>query len=431
MKRTLPILLAGLVLVPWRLSADEEKTYSNASLSAPFENLAGSARFLGLAGAYNGDGDDASAMLQNPASLGEMKTGQVALHHHNWIADVTEETAIVGVPLGVPGGLGLMADYVNYGLFDGRDEEGNPTRPLGASDIGLGAGWGWRILGPVFGGGAVKMLRQTLADQSYYGYSTDFGLLVAAEKGFRAGISFSNLATPLADSQRASEFRASASYLFSHPGGFGLLLGTGFDYQPGSTSRIRFGMEPSYKNALFARIGYQAAMEMTDREGLQGLALGAGFKYHDIQVDYAYTPFSDLGDVQRISLAFFYGQAPRDQPAPSTVLGSGNAAVLPPPPSPSPDQALPVTENAESLELYFHVPKDTTPTARGPVEQAKTLQAIEALRLAIASQPGAAALWKELGDLYLRLGQKDYAIKCYQESNRLLSVTLPATQSDK
>jgi len=49
------------------------------------------------------------------------------------------------------------------------------------------------------------------------------------------------------------------------------------------------------------RVGYNTAAK--DTGGLNGISAGIGFVYLNYGIDYAFVPYGDLGNTQRISLS--------------------------------------------------------------------------------------------------------------------------------
>jgi tetratricopeptide (TPR) repeat protein len=76
---------------------------------------------------------------------------------------------------------------------------------------------------------------------------------------------------------------------------------------------------------LSLRLGTQLQAQDPRLEGLRGLSSGFGFKVRDLDVDYAYLPFGDLGGVQRLSFSWRFAHGPQ-------------AAAVRPSSGPSPDR---------------------------------------------------------------------------------------------
>jgi hypothetical protein len=71
----------------------------------------------------------------------------------------------------------------------------------------------------------------------------------------------------------------------------------------------RVGAEYSYRRMLALRAGYKALLlpgESEPGSSAQGATFGAGFRWHEVSVDYAFLPSDKLGDNHRIGLGFSF-----------------------------------------------------------------------------------------------------------------------------
>jgi tetratricopeptide (TPR) repeat protein len=173
----------------------------------------------------------------------------------------------------------------------------------------------------------------------------------------------------------------------------------------------------------------------TGIDGLQSIAFGASFKIEPVTLDYAYIPYGDLGNVQRLSLSYSFASpkpAPKPSLPPKPVFRATPsqppalaplAAIATASPSPSPI-ALPVqtarpTEVENDLEIVETVPDKDLDEARSLVAQGKIVPAINAYSQAIERSPEDAIAWQELADLYFQVGKPDFALLCYKEVVKL------------
>jgi Flp pilus assembly protein TadD len=77
-------------------------------------------------------------------------------------------------------------------------------------------------------------------------------------------------------------------------------------------------------------------------------------------------------------------------------------------------QAAPAqTDGREALTLEFELPADETARAQALVKEGKNAEAVRTYLLALQKNPQDSRAWWELGMLYYRSGQKDYAIRCF------------------
>lgn len=144
-----------------------------------FLNLMSSPRQAALGGKIitNYDYDPDSA-LYNPANINYEMDNQLAVNYVNYLADINYGTASYAYQwdrrVQV---LHAGVTYVNYGTFDGRDEDGNPTGDFGGSEASLSLGYARQIGRTDFHVGAnAKFITSTLAEYSSVGGAIDLGL---------------------------------------------------------------------------------------------------------------------------------------------------------------------------------------------------------------------------------------------------------------
>jgi tetratricopeptide (TPR) repeat protein len=411
-------------------SLSRADTFNSASLAAPFEATSSSARDAGLAGSlYYSDGDSAE-MLQNPAALSSMKFSQVGLHHNTWFADVVQEVVTFGLPLGDSRAFGMTVNYVNYGRFQGRDETGRTTTSLGASDLGIGMGYSQRLIGPVFAGGILRSMEQTLADQSYTTYAGDFGLSARLNRPISLSFSYLNFGSAISGSQLAARLRLGADWKVIESSDASLHLGAGYILVLQGEAEINAGLEAMIGQLFSVRAGASFPTQSTEVEGLRNVTFGAGFYPGAVRFDYAYLPYGDLGSVQRVSLSYSFLAPTQPTPTPIPVPTRTVTATpsLPPPPlpplqTPSPTPTATPTPKpaarAADLEFVIQVSGKKLDQARESVKAGKLVEAVKLYSDAVQSSPEDFVAWREMGDLYRKLDKKDFALRCYEEVLRL------------
>jgi len=280
---------------------------SVAGLANPLENAGGGARALAMGSAFVGVADDSSTMLWNPAGLSVLQNAEIALHHNSWLAGISQETVVLGVPVAGLGGFGLSVNYVNYGTFAGYDDTGARVGDYSASRFGVGLGWGKEVMKDLSAGISLKESMQTFASSNYSDVSADLGVLWSPAKNWRLGAAYSNLGTGVAGYSSASVLRAGGSYRVDFDKTNQMLFAASGALEPQGVNRLQVGVEETAFSALAFRLGYQANLADNQIQGMAGLTAGAGFSYKGLMLDYAYLPFGDLGAAQRISLTYQFG----------------------------------------------------------------------------------------------------------------------------
>ena len=150
-----------------------------------FLNLVTSPRQAALGGKtitiYDNDVNQAHF---NPATINAQMDNHLSLNYGSYYGDVTYGTAAYAYTYdrhlqtfhaGV--------NYVNYGKFDGYDENGQPTSSFSGSETALSFGYAYNITSSNFYVGAnAKLISSTLESYNSFGAAIDLGALFIDER---------------------------------------------------------------------------------------------------------------------------------------------------------------------------------------------------------------------------------------------------------
>ncbi|WP_299215687.1 type IX secretion system protein PorQ [uncultured Dokdonia sp.] len=150
-----------------------------------FLNLTTSPRQAALGGKVITNYDyDPDSGLYNPATINYRMDNQLSVNYVNYLADINYGTASYAylwdrrtqvIHAGIT--------YINYGTFDGRDENGNPTGDFGGGEAALSIGYATNIPYTDFHVGAnVKLITSKLEQYSSAGVAVDLGFIYNYEK---------------------------------------------------------------------------------------------------------------------------------------------------------------------------------------------------------------------------------------------------------
>lgn len=383
----------------------------------PLSALGASARAEALGDAFVGLSDDPSAVFFNPAGLSQLRAAGLSLNHNSYLAGSFEETLLFGLPAGSWGGFAGALQYVNWGGLDQRDAFGVSQGTFTDGDVAFSLGWG-ATLAPGFSFGAgLQGVQQKIIDSLYTQLSGNLGLLLVPAPNFRLGLSYSGLGTPLAGFTQAQDLRLGLSLVLELGGGTDLKPLLAGDWEPNGVSRIQGGLEGVIGKNYFLRLGFQAALSDNQIGGLTGLTAGAGVKAGPVLLDYAFVPYGDLGTTHRISVGYEFSDKAAPPPKPVTVMASP-VTVLAPPVTvlATVGPASVTTEKVKSkVEVRFELTTDTG--MQGSDSQALSLAG--PYEKEAKENPGDSRAWRNLGIVYLKTGQKDLAIQCFEQALRL------------
>ncbi|MFI5346054.1 MAG: PorV/PorQ family protein [Elusimicrobiota bacterium] len=295
-----------------------ETDYSVGTKALPLQQEGATARSMAMGSAVVAVHENSASLFWNPAGLSQMQCSEVGFHHNSGLGDITQEMAVVGIPLGgvapdAPGGkyggLAASVGYVSYGSFSGRDTFGNPTGNYNSHNLSGSVGWGREIIPGLSGGLALKANQSTFGHQSYDSYTADFGFMYTPISALDLGLVYSNLnlGNKIGGNDPTAGWRLGAGWHVDRH----WLLAASSELQDNAMTRLQFGTEYLIGNTtrdssvLALRAGYVLNYPDPQLAGLTGLTLGLGYTItHAITVDYAFIPAGDLGSSHRVSLTF-------------------------------------------------------------------------------------------------------------------------------
>jgi len=393
-----------------------QTVYSSSQLLQPLNDTGGSARAMAMGSAFVGVADDSSALLWNPGGLGLLPQGELTLHHNSWLVGTMEESLIAAIPLEGLGGIGAMVNTMNYGTFQGRDYSGALTVPYSVNNYGFMVGWGKEWTPGFSAGLALQGNLQDGSNQSYGVLSGDVGVVYSPDNHLRFGAALINFGGNQAKAWVASTIEAGASFRTDFGKLHSFLLAVDGTLEPQGVNRLGIGAEYAFQSSYFLRAGFQFFDQNNEIQGFQELTAGAGIRLGDLQLDYAYLPYGDLGTSHRISLSYFFPQSKPTPPFPVKPAGvplnsSSPTAIFKPNPGMGPNQNV--------LTLQFDVPSDLVAQGQTLEAQGNMVGAMSLYQEEIKQNGQDAMAWWYLATDYYKLGQKAYAIRCFEEFRKL------------
>ncbi|MFL1011628.1 type IX secretion system protein PorQ [Flavisericum labens] len=149
-----------------------------------FLNLVSSPRQAALGGKVLTNVDyDVTQALFNPATINVEMDNQLALNYTSYLGGIGYGTAAYAYTVDrhtqtFHGGI----TYINYGSFDGYDEDGNSTGTFSGSETALSLGYATQIgYSDFYFGGNLKLITSKLEQYGSFGAAIDLGLLYINE----------------------------------------------------------------------------------------------------------------------------------------------------------------------------------------------------------------------------------------------------------
>ncbi|MBU2572704.1 MAG: PorV/PorQ family protein [Elusimicrobia bacterium] len=291
------------------------KADAASSSAAQFLKLGFGARALGMGESFVAVQDDISNLYYNPAGLaGRGESGREILVSHSWhIQDMGLSQ------LGFANKrFAASFIYFSAGDLEGRDDAGNLTSNFTAEDYALSAGYGFKLLGLDAGANA-RVIRQRIKTSAANAVAADFGVMhTFGDSPFKFGASVSNLGTKIKFEDESyplpliSRVGLSANFKNTLP----LIACAGVDFPNDSRGILRLGLEYGGFENLALRAGYKTVSSSNRDAALgrdlgggssgvssfYGFFMGIGFKFRNVNLDYALLPYGELGNSHRFSV---------------------------------------------------------------------------------------------------------------------------------
>jgi len=294
--------------------------------ATPFQvlRLEPSARTAALSGSFAAVADgDVSVLFYNPAVPGPATSRRAAASYLNHLADLNAGSVAYSHTIG---GWGTTLHggvrFADWGTFEGRDRNGNPTEDFGAGETVFTIG-GARPLGPQMRYGANLHVMHAHVEQARaVALAADLGgVYHVPERQLTLGATVRHLGGMIDGFGPTREplpidLQLGLSKQLAH---LPLLLTlTGYDLANVSTGirggrtidhilgHLTAGAELQPGDVLRLRVGYNhrrsKELALTERFDLAGFGFGFGVTASALTVDYAYNSWSTLGGLHRFSL---------------------------------------------------------------------------------------------------------------------------------
>lgn len=166
-----------------------------------FLNLVSSPRQAALGGKVITNVDyDVAQGIYNPATINVEMDNQLALNYTSYLGGISYGTASYAYTVDrrtktFHAGI----TYINYGSFEGYDENGNSTGSFTGNEAALSVGYALQLgYSDFYFGANIKLITSKLEQYNSLGVATDFGLLyINKELDFRAALAIRNFGTQI------------------------------------------------------------------------------------------------------------------------------------------------------------------------------------------------------------------------------------------
>ncbi len=271
-----------------------------AQTVAQFLNIDTDARLSGMASGGAASALGVNALSYNPAGLAVLKGPEVAFSHSQWLRESSHDFIGFGMPM-KKFSLALGVTRLSNSKMEGRAEDGTSSGGYSAYDQAVSLGFGFKSVG-----GAVKYIQSSIAGVKAAAFAVDLGVRQKLNRlPVAIGFGVQNLGTGIKYlSQRDNlPLSVNAGLTLAVLPGMGLSLDMKrlvYDKQTVFSAGTEYSMMLGGAG-IALRGGYGLAGLTRDKEK-SGISLGAGLAALGAQLDYAVSPETGLGSVQRITL---------------------------------------------------------------------------------------------------------------------------------
>lgn len=296
-----------------------------------FLNLVTSPRQAALGGKtitiYDNDVNQAH---YNPATINAAMDNHLALNYGSYFGEVSYGTAsyaytydrrLQTFQAGV--------NYVNYGTFDGRDENGISTAEFTGSEIALSVGYSYNVpYTELYLGASAKLIASTLESYNSYGGAVDLGAIyIDEDNDINYGVVIRNIGTQFTtysgtQEKLPLEIMAGISQelenvpirwhltlenlqqwniAFSNPArAEGTIDGGAVEekvsFFNNALRHVIVGAELFPTKGFNLRVGYNfrraEELKLIEQRNFSGISVGFGLKFNKIKFDYSYSRYT-------------------------------------------------------------------------------------------------------------------------------------------
>ncbi len=293
------LALLAMMVAPAPAAAEDV----GGASGAPFLSLPVGARSIALGEAGTALPHDPFTWLSNPALMPFAPGSGIGAFHSQWTLDTSYGNVVAMHRLSGLISIGAAVTYLSSPDIPGFDETGAQTGDVANNNLQGIVGIGVKPLAGFGAGVNVKYLQEQIADYTARGWAVDLGAAwLTGVSGISFGAAVQNLGSDITYIERSetlpTTFRAGAVGELPILS-FSLRIAADVVKKLYVDPYGSFGAELDLQSMVFLRAGYSTE---ESREG-DRFSVGGGLRlFERLMIDYAWTPYGDLGSFHRISI---------------------------------------------------------------------------------------------------------------------------------
>jgi hypothetical protein len=278
---------------------------------AQFLKIGVGVREIGMGSAGVAESNNVNTIYWNPAGLNFVEGKQASLMHYVWFEDITYQSALFSYPTENTGVFGIMINCLTMKGIEKYNNEGNNLNSTyKPTDNTLTISYANEIFGIPLGLN-LKYISSKIDTESASAIALDLGAKTfKMDDKLALGFCLQNMGTSMKYIKEKTGLpltvKAGASYLFD-VGSYDSFIITGDINAPiDNTIGLNLGGEYNYNATEDIIISPRAGYKISNNglEGLKDVSLGTGFSFKNWSLDYAWTPYGELGITHQISILF-------------------------------------------------------------------------------------------------------------------------------
>jgi Type IX secretion system protein PorV len=306
------LLLALFISLAATAQAGIDANAGTASFA--FLKIGAGARPVAMGGAYVGVAEGANGLYWNPGGLVRLQGKEFSATYMNYLVGMQSGYVAYAQPWRKNAALGLSVNYLNGGQVQETTVD-NPTgvglSKFSPGDMAVQLTYAQSLSPALSVGLGMKWIRETIKTYSAMGFALDLGAFYQPHiQGLTLGGSVSNLGKKTKAMISEKEplplvLRAGLGYRIPRFKDK-VLLALEADKPSDNKLSFHLGGEARVHRYADLRAGYSSTgsdlKTSSDVDWLAGLSFGLGTHFKNYRLDYAFTPYVDLGNAQRLTL---------------------------------------------------------------------------------------------------------------------------------
>lgn len=252
----------------------------------------------------NTTGAGETSALSNPSIIPFLKTS-IVFTHAAYIEDTKYSIGDINIMLSKNSGFNFGFCYFDYGSMDGFVEYGDgyiSNGTFSSNDKVFNLSYGTKVYKAFYSGLSLKYISQTIDDVSYSGYAASLSGLVFFNNNTFCSFGINNLGANIKGYDLPTNLFFSLSSEIDETV---LIVIQIDDYYNDELFEFKIATEKSFDDIFFVRFGYVAPTKNyggSNNGFITNLTLGAGLKFKNFFIDYAWLPKGDLGNINMFTL---------------------------------------------------------------------------------------------------------------------------------